>query len=75
MVLVMKSLFMFIFQFKHAIENSVFLLQNPILPRFLKNINVQNQLTVSFYKALVCHKVLKVKISPHTHTIFKPVSF
>ena len=43
-------------------------INKPIKACFLEVIGIQNQLPSSFGKALVCNKILKIKVfTPHTH--------
>ena len=48
------------------IENSLFLIENPVLIGFLKIIDVENQLHIKFGKSLKHTKIL-LEIPPHKH--------
>ena len=43
--------------------NNIFLIEKPVLIRFLKIRSEQNQIPVKFGTALVCNKILKVRKS------------
>ena len=51
--------------------NSIFLIENSVLVRFLKIIGMQNQLPIGFGTALVCNKISLVRNYPLKHKNFK----